>query len=41
MKSFLVACIAVIAIAVGAAIVLDRYQKPAEAAYASPTGVRI
>ena len=25
----------------GAAIVLDRYQKPAEAAYASPTGVRI
>jgi hypothetical protein len=41
MKSFIVACIAIIVIAIGAAYVLDRYQEPAEAAYASPSGVRI
>jgi hypothetical protein len=40
MKSFIVACIALIVIAVGAALVLDRYQKPAEQAF-STTGVRI
>ena len=40
MKSFLAACIAIVVIAVGAAIVLDRYQKPAESAYAT-TGARI
>jgi hypothetical protein len=41
MKSFLAACVAIIVIATGAAIVLDRYQKPAEAAFTSPTAVRI
>ena len=40
MKSFLAACIAIVVIAVGAAIVLDRYQQPAEAAYTT-TGARI
>jgi hypothetical protein len=41
MKAFLVACVAIVVIAVGASVVLDRYQEPAETAYASPTGVRI
>jgi len=40
MKSFLTACVAIVVIAVSAAIVLDRYQKPAETAYAT-TGARI
>jgi len=40
MKSFLTACVAIVVIAVGAAIVLERYQKPAETAYAT-TGARI
>ena len=41
MKAFLIACAAIIVIAVGASVVLERYQEPAEAAYSSPTGVRI
>jgi hypothetical protein len=41
MKAFIVACIAVAVLAIAAAIVLDRYQEPAEVAYSSPTGVRI
>ena len=40
MKSFIVACIAIVVIAVGAAVVLNHYQKPAEEAFAT-TGVRI
>ena len=41
MKAFLVACVAIVVIAVGASYVLDRYQESAETAYASPSGVRI
>jgi hypothetical protein len=41
MRTFFVACIAAIIIAIGAAVVLDRYyQKPTEQAYKS-TSVRI
>jgi hypothetical protein len=40
MKSFIAACIALVVIAVGAAVVLDRFQKPAEQAYAT-TGARV
>jgi Kef-type K+ transport system membrane component KefB len=40
MKSFIVACVAIIVIAVGAAVVLDRYQQSTEVAYTT-TGVRI
>lgn len=41
MKAFIIACIAIVVIAVGAAILLDRYQKPVESVFASPTSVRI
>jgi hypothetical protein len=41
MPTFITACIVAIVLAVGAAYVLEGYQKPAETAYASPTGVRI
>jgi hypothetical protein len=41
MRSFLAACIAAIVIAVGAAVVLERYQEPAETAYASPSSTRL
>ena len=40
MKAFLVACVAIVVIAVGAAVVLDIYQKPAEAAFTT-SAVRI
>ena len=40
MKAFLAACVAIIVIAVGASVVLDHYQKSAEAAFAT-TSVRI
>ena len=40
MKSFIAACIALIVIAVGAALVLDRYQKPVDQAFTT-TGARI
>jgi hypothetical protein len=33
MRSFLVACIAAVVIAIGAYVVLTGYQKPAEVAY--------
>jgi hypothetical protein len=41
MRSFLVSCVAIVVIAVGAAAVLNYVQKPADVAFASPTGVRI
>jgi hypothetical protein len=41
MKAFIVACLAIVVVAVGASFVLDRFQEPAQQAYASPTGVRI
>ena len=40
MRSFLAACIAAIALAVLAAIVLDHLQEPASVAFAT-TGVRL
>jgi hypothetical protein len=40
MRSFIVACVAAIVIAVIGAVVLDIYQKPADVAY-STTGARI
>jgi hypothetical protein len=41
MPSFLTAVIVAVVVAVGAAAVLGQYQRSAEHAYASPTGVRI
>ena len=41
MKSFIVACVAIIVIAVGAAVVLDKYNKPVDAAFTSEPSVRI
>ena len=40
MRSFVAACIATIVIAIGGAVVLDHYQKPAAVAF-STSGVRI
>jgi hypothetical protein len=40
MKSFIVACVAAVVIAVVGALVLDVYQKPADTAYTT-TGVRL
>jgi len=40
MKTFVVACLAAIAIAAGAAVVLERIQASTETAYAT-TGARI
>jgi hypothetical protein len=40
MKTFIVACVAAAVIAVGAVVVLNGIQKPAESAYKT-TGVRI
>ena len=40
MRTFVVACIAVIIVAIGAAVVLEKYQQPAEHAFASPSGAR-
>jgi hypothetical protein len=40
MKSFIVACVAIVAIAVGGAVALNDFQKPVEQAF-STTGVRI
>jgi len=41
MKAFLSACIVIVVIAVGAAIVLDKINKPADEAFASSPSVRI
>jgi hypothetical protein len=41
MKAFIAACIAIVVIAVGASYVLDAFQKPAQQAFASPTGVKL
>ena len=40
MKSFVLACVAAVAIAAGAAIALDHLQRSAETAY-STTGARV
>ena len=41
MKAFIAACVALTVIAVGAAVVLDRVNKPVDAAFASEPSVRI
>lgn len=41
MKSFLVACVALVVIAVGCAFVLDGFQEAASDAYVAPASVRI
>ena len=41
MKTFVVACVAAIVIAIGAAIVLNVLQMPVSEAYISSTGARI
>ena len=41
MRTFVVACILAIIVAAGAAVVLEKYQQPAENAFASPSGARI
>ena len=40
MKAFLIACVAIIVIAVGASLTLDVFQKPAEQAFTT-SSVRI
>jgi hypothetical protein len=41
MKSFLVACVVAIVIAVVCGALLDTIQKPADQAFSSTTGVRL
>ena len=41
MRSFLVSCAAAVVIALGAVVVLNAVQKPADAVFHSPTGVRL
>jgi len=41
MNAFIVACLAIVVIAVGSVVVLDRYQQSSERAFASQSGVRI
>ena len=41
MKAFLTACVALTIIAIGAAVVLDKYNKPVDEVYASEPSVRI
>jgi len=40
MKAFLLACVAIVAIAAAAVVVLDRIQEPVQQAFAT-TGVRL
>ena len=41
MQNFIIACIAAIVIAIGAAFVLNQIQQPASEAYVSGSSVRI
>ena len=41
MRSFLMSCLAIVVIAVGAVLVLNYVQRPADTAFTSPTSVRI
>jgi hypothetical protein len=41
MKVFLISCAVAIIVGIGAVYVLDAYQKPADIAFASPSGVRL
>ena len=40
MKSFIIACVAALVVAIGSAYVLEGYQQSADSAYASKTGAR-
>jgi hypothetical protein len=40
MKAFLIACVAIVVIAIGASLTLDAFQQPAERAFAT-SGARI
>ncbi len=40
MRSFIIACVAALVVAIGAAIVLEKYQQTADSAYASKSGAR-
>lgn len=41
MRSFIVACIAAIVVAIIGAVVLDSFQEPVDKAFTSPSGVRL
>jgi hypothetical protein len=41
MKAFLISCAVAIVVAVGSVYVLDGYQRSAETAFASQSGVRL
>ena len=41
MRTFLASCAAAVVIAIGAAAILNVVQKPADAVFHSPTGVRL
>ena len=41
MPSFIAACAIAIGVALGAAVILDHLNKPADQAYVSPVSVRI
>ncbi len=41
MRSFIAACVALLVIAIGAAVILNSYNKSVETAFSSPTSVRI
>ena len=41
MRIFLMSCLAIVLIAVGAVVVLNQVQKPVDTVFTSPTGVRI
>lgn len=41
MKVFLISCVAAIVVAIASVYVLDGYQRPAELAFTSSSGVRL
>lgn len=41
MKAYIAACIAIVVIAVGASLILNQFQEPAQEAFASPSSVRL
>ena len=41
MRTFIAACACALVVAIGSAVILNSVNKPAESAYASPSGARI
>lgn len=41
MKTFIIACVAAVVIAVVGAVALSKYQEPVDEAFASPSSVRL